>query len=89
EVPLDPDVDLQKVAQGTPGLSGADLENLVNEAALLASRRDRKTVDMGDFEAAKDKVMLGAERRSMVLTEEDQRLSAYHEAGHALVAKSI
>ena len=89
KVPLDPDVDLQKVAQGTPGLSGADLENLVNEAALLASRRDRKTVDMGDFEAAKDKVMLGAERRSMVLTEEDQRLSAYHEAGHALVAKSI
>ena len=89
KVPLDPDVDLQKVAQGTPGLSGADLENLVNEAALLASRRDRKTVDMGDFEAAKDKVMLGAERRSMVLTEEDQRLSAYHEAGHALVAKSL
>ena len=89
KVPLDPNVDLQKVAQGTPGLSGADLENLVNEAALLASRRDRKTVDMGDFEAAKDKVMLGAERRSMVLTEEDQRLSAYHEAGHALVAKSI
>ena len=89
KVPLNPDVDLQKVAQGTPGLSGADLENLVNEAALLASRRDRKTVDMGDFEAAKDKVMLGAERRSMVLTEEDQRLSAYHEAGHALVAKSI
>ena len=65
------------------------MENLVNEAALLASRRDHKTVDMGDFEAAKDKVMLGAERRSMVLTEEDQRLSAYHEAGHALVAKSI
>ena len=89
KVPLDPDVDLQKVAQGTPGLSGADLENLVNEAALLASRRDRKTVDMGDFEAAKDKVMLGAERRSMVMTEEDQRLSAYHEAGHALVAKSL
>ena len=89
KVPLDPDVDLQKVAQGTPGLSGADLENLVNEAALLASRRDRETVDMGDFEAAKDKVMLGAERRSMVMTEEDQRLSAYHEAGHALVAKSL
>ncbi|MEE3258971.1 MAG: ATP-dependent zinc metalloprotease FtsH [Candidatus Latescibacterota bacterium] len=89
KVPLDPDVDLQRVAQGTPGLSGADLENLVNEAALLASRRDHKTVAMDDFDAAKDKVMLGAERRSLVLTEEDQKLSAYHEAGHALVAKSL
>ena len=89
KVPLDPDVDLQRVAQGTPGLSGADLENLVNEAALLASRHDHNTVAMSDFDAAKDKVMLGAERRSMVLTEEDQKLSAYHEAGHALVAKSI
>ena len=89
KVPLDPDVDLQKLAQGTPGLTGADLANLVNEAALLASRHDRKMVTMTDFEAAKDKVMLGAERRSMVLTEEDQRLSAYHEAGHALVAKSL
>jgi len=89
KVPLDPDVDLQRVAQGTPGLSGADLENLVNEAALLASRRDHKTVALADFDAAKDKVMLGAERRSMVLTEEDQKLSAYHEAGHALVAKSL
>lgn len=89
KVPLDTEVDLQKVAQGTPGLSGADLENLVNEAALLASRRDRKSVAMSDFDAAKDKVMLGTERRSMVLTEEDQRLSAYHEAGHALVAKRL
>ena len=89
KVPLDPDVDLLRVAQGTPGLSGADLENLINEAALLASRRDHKTVAMDDFDAAKDKVMLGAERRSMVLTEEDQKLSAYHEAGHALVAKSL
>ena len=89
KAPLDPDVDLQRVAQGTPGLSGADLENLVNEAALLASRSDHKTVAMADFDAAKDKVMLGAERRSMVLTEEDQKLSAYHEAGHALVAKSL
>jgi len=89
KVPLDTGVDLQKVAQGTPGLSGADLENLVNEAALLASRRDRKAVAMSDFDAAKDKVMLGTERRSLVLTEEDQRLSAYHEAGHALVAKRL
>ena len=89
KVPLDPDVDLQKIALGTPGLSGADLANLVNEAALLASRYDRKMVAMTDFDAAKDKVMLGAERRSMVLTKEDQRLSAYHEAGHALVAKSL
>ena len=89
KVPLDSDVDLQRIAQGTPGLSGADLANLVNEAALLASRRDRRTVAMADFDAAKDKVMLGAERRSMVLTEEDQRLSAYHEAGHALVAKIL
>ena len=89
KVPMDPDVDLKKVAQGTPGLSGADLANLVNEAALLAARRDHKMVAKADFDAAKDKVMLGAERRSMVLTEEDQKLSAYHEAGHALVAKNV
>ena len=73
KVPLDPDVDLQRVAQGTPGLSGADLENLVNEAALLASRRDHKTVAMADFDAAKDKVMLGSERRSMVMTDDEKR----------------
>ena len=88
-VPVDPDVDLERLAKGTPGLSGADLENLVNEAALLASRRDREAVVMLDFEEAKDKVMLGAERRSMVMTEEDKRLSSVHEAGHALVAKLV
>ena len=85
-VPLAEGVNLKRVAQGTPGLSGADLANLVNEAALLGSRNDRKAVAMADFEEAKDKVMLGAERRSVVLTEEDKKLSAYHEAGHALVA---
>lgn len=85
-VPLEEGVNLKRVAQGTPGLSGADLANLVNEAALLGSRNDRKAVAMADFEEAKDKVMLGAERRSVVLTEEDKKLSAYHEAGHALVA---
>jgi cell division protease FtsH len=85
-VPLEEGVSLKRVAQGTPGLSGADLANLVNEAALLGARSDRKAVAMADFEEAKDKVMLGAERRSVVLTEEDKRLSAYHEAGHALVA---
>ena len=87
KVPLDDDIDLGKIAQGTPGLSGADLANLVNEAALLASRRDHAAVKRSDFEDAKDKVMLGAERRSMIMTKGDRRLSAYHEAGHALVAK--
>jgi len=88
-VPMDDSVALQRVAQATPGLSGADLANLVNEAALLASRRGHAAVTMADFEDAKDKVMLGAERRSVVMTEEDKRLSAYHEAGHALVAKLL
>ena len=74
------------IARGTPGFSGADLANLVNEAALLAAREGKRMVTMGDFEAAKDKVMMGAERRSMVMTEEEKRLTAYHEAGHALVA---
>ena len=87
KVPLDDDIDLGKIAQGTPGLSGADLANLVNEAALLASRRDHAAVKRSDLEDAKDKVMLGAERRSMIMTKGDRRLSAYHEAGHALVAK--
>jgi cell division protease FtsH len=89
EVPMDDEVDLKRLAQGTPGLSGADLENLVNEAALLASRRDREAILMRDFESAKDKVMMGAERKSVVLTEEDRKLAAYHEAGHALVAKLV
>ncbi|MGY8824319.1 MAG: ATP-dependent zinc metalloprotease FtsH [Candidatus Latescibacterota bacterium] len=89
KVPLEAAVDLKRIAQGTPGLSGADLANLVNEAALLAARREHKAVSMGDFEDAKDKVMLGAERRSLVMTDEDRKLSAYHEAGHALVAKLV
>ncbi|MFH1570187.1 MAG: ATP-dependent zinc metalloprotease FtsH [Gemmatimonadota bacterium] len=89
KVPLHQDVDLERLAKGTPGLSGADLENLVNEAALLASRRNRDAVIMADFEEAKDKVMLGTERRSMIMTEEDKRLASVHEAGHALVAKLI
>jgi cell division protease FtsH len=85
-VPLSDDVDLEIVARGTPGFVGADLQNLVNEAALLAARRDASRVGMVDFERAKDKVLLGAERRSLVMTDEDKRITAYHEAGHALVA---
>ena len=86
KVPLSEDVDLEVVAKGTPGFSGADLENLINEAALLAARADKESVDMVDVESAKDKVMMGAERRSMVITEEEKKVTAYHEAGHALVA---
>src|SRR5690606_33867020 len=86
KVPLAQDVDARIIARGTPGFSGADLSNLVNEAALLAARRGRKLVSMAEFEAAKDKVMMGAERRSMVMSEEEKRLTAYHEGGHALVA---
>ena len=86
-VPLGEDVDLERLAKGTPGLSGADLENLINEAALLASRRNREHVIHLDLEEAKDKVMLGAERKSMIMTEEDKRFAAVHEAGHALAAK--
>jgi cell division protease FtsH len=86
KVPLAPDVDARVIARGTPGFSGADLANLVNEAALLAARRNRRVVTMAEFEAAKDKVMMGAERRSMVMTDEEKKLTAYHEAGHALVA---
>ena len=84
-VPLAKDVEIRVIARGTPGFSGADLANLVNEAALLAARRGRKVVAMSEFEAAKDKVMMGTERRSMVITEKDKKLIAYHEAGHALV----
>jgi cell division protease FtsH len=87
--PLSPNVELGKIARGTPGFSGADLESLVNEAALLAARKNKKIVEMDDFEEAKDKVMMGAERRSMVLTEEEKRNTAYHEAGHTLVAKLL
>ena len=85
-IPLDPDVDLVVLARGTPGFSGADLANLVNEAALIAARRNHKKVDMASFEFAKDKVIMGAERRSMMLTEQEKEVTAYHEAGHALVA---
>ena len=85
KVPLSPDVDARVIARGTPGFSGADLANLVNEAALLAARRGKRLVTMSEFEAAKDKVMMGAERRSMVMTEDEKKLTAYHEAGHALV----
>ena len=84
-VPLAPDIDPQVIARGTPGFSGADLANLVNEAALLAARRNKRLVTQHEFEDAKDKVMMGAERRSMVMTEEEKKLTAYHEAGHAIV----
>ena len=82
---LAPDVDIKVIARGTPGFSGADLANLSNEAALLAARRNKRLVTMLDFEDAKDKVMMGAERRSMVMTLKEKELTAYHEAGHALV----
>ena len=85
-VPLDDDVKLEVLARGTPGFVGADLQNLVNEAALLAARRDAQRVNNEDFEAAKDKVVLGTERRSMIMSDEDKRITAYHESGHALVA---
>ena len=81
-----PDVNLRTVARGTPGFSGADLANLVNEAALLAARKNKRIVTLTEFEEAKDKVMMGAERRSMVMTEDEKKLTAYHEGGHALVS---
>ncbi len=77
---------LRTIARGTPGFSGADLANLVNESALLAARKNKRIVTMSDIEEAKDKVMMGAERRSMVMTEDDKKLTAYHEGGHAIVA---
>src|SRR5277367_967597 len=85
-VPLASDVDVKVIARGTPGFSGADLANLVNEAALMAARRNRRMVTMRELEAAKDKVMMGAERKSMVMSEEEKEMTAYHEAGHALVS---
>jgi cell division protease FtsH len=85
KIPLAPDVDAKVIARGTPGFSGADLANLVNEAALLAARKNRRVVAMQELEEAKDKVMMGAERRSMVMTEDEKKLTAYHEGGHALV----
>ena len=89
KVPMAPDVKADILARGTPGMSGADLANLVNEAALFAARRNKRFVDMEDFEAAKDKIMMGAERRSMIMPEEERRNTAYHESGHAVVAKLL
>jgi len=89
KIPLDADVDLTVLARGTPGFSGADLANLVNEAALLAARQNKKTVCMKDFESAKDKVLMGVERKSIVISEEERKITAYHEAGHTLVAKFL
>jgi cell division protease FtsH len=89
KVPLANDVSLEVIARGTPGFSGADLENLVNEAALLAARKNQTQVDMHAFEMAKDKVLMGVERKSMIISEKEKRVTAYHEAGHALVAKIL
>ena len=89
KVPLSTDVDVSVLARSTPGFTGADLENLVNEAALLAARNDKEKVGMLDLELSKDKVMMGAERRSMIISDEEKRTTAYHEAGHALIAKLL
>ncbi|HWG97713.1 MAG TPA: cell division protein FtsH, partial [Nitrospira sp.] len=88
-VPVASNVDLEKIARGTPGFSGADLANLVNEAALWAARQNKSEVGTIDFEMAKDKIMMGAERKSMVLTDQEKQVTAYHEAGHALMAKLL
>lgn len=88
-IPLSPKVNLEVLAKGTPGLAGADLANLVNEAALLAARKDKKTVEMNDFEEAKDKVMMGMERKSLIISDEEKKTTAYHEIGHVLVARMI
>jgi cell division protease FtsH len=88
-VPLAADVNVKTIARGTPGFSGADLANLVNEAALMAARKNRRMVTQADFEEAKDKVMMGAERKSMAMSDEEKKLTAYHEGGHALVALSV
>jgi cell division protease FtsH len=89
KIPVAPDVNLKVIARGTPGFSGADLANLCNEAALMAARRNKRMVTMSDFEDAKDKVMMGAERRSLVMTEDEKMLTAYHEGGHAIVALNV
>ncbi len=89
DIPLDKDADLKVIARGTPGFSGADLANMVNEAALLAARKNESTVTMSDMEEAKDKVMMGTERRSMVISEKEKKITAFHEAGHTLVAKML
>jgi cell division protease FtsH len=88
-VPLGPDVDLKVVARGTPGFSGADLANIVNEAALLAARRSKRIVTAKEFEDARDKILMGAERRTLVMTDEEKRMTAYHEGGHALVSLKV
>src|SRR3954453_13545062 len=89
KVPLAPDVNLRTIARGTPGFSGADLANLINEAALMAARRNKRMVTQIEFEDAKDKVMMGAERKSLVMTEEEKLLTAYHEGGHAIVTLNV
>jgi cell division protease FtsH len=89
KIPLDMDVDLKTLAKGTPGLAGAELANMVNEAALLAARKNKKKVSMVDFEESKDKVMMGMERKSMIISEDEKKLTSYHEIGHVLVAKMI
>ena len=89
KTPLGPDVDMSKIARGTSGFSGADLENLVNEAALVAARADKKYLEMDDFEKAKDKVIMGSERKSMVISDEDKKITAYHEAGHTLIGVKL
>ena len=89
KVPLDPKVELSIIARGTPGFSGADLENLVNEAALIAARKDKKFVELHDLEDAKDKVLMGSERKSLVLSEQERKTTAFHEAGHTLVGRSL
>jgi cell division protease FtsH len=89
KVPIAPDVDANIIARGTPGMSGADLANLVNEAALFAARRSKRLVDMNDFEEAKDKIFMGAERKSMVITPEDKKKTAYHESGHAIIGSLL
>jgi cell division protease FtsH len=89
KVPLAPDINLKTIARGTPGFSGADLMNLVNEAALMAARRNKRMVTQAEFEDAKDKVMMGAERKSLVMTEEEKALTAYHEGGHAIVGLNV
>src|SRR4029077_4442355 len=86
KIPLADDVDISVLARATPGFSGADLANLVNEAALLAARRNQKAVLMGDFESSKDKVLMGSERKSLIITDEEKKITAFHEAGHALLA---
>jgi cell division protease FtsH len=89
KIPMAPNVDLSVLARSTPGFSGADLANLVNEAALLAARKDHKAVSMEDFELAKDKVLMGTERKSLIISDEEKKITAYHEAGHALVAFKV